>query len=124
MAVLRDTHGRRIDYLRVSVTDRCNLRCAYCMPAQGVPWQPHADRLSLNEIAQVVRAAADLGITRVRLTGGEPLVRPDLPQLVREIARVHGIEEISLTTNGMLLERGDVLALAQRFTKRNFARQK
>ena len=104
MAALCDTHGRRINYLRISVTDRCNLRCAYCMPAEGVPWQSDADRLSLDEIVQVVRAAADLGVTRVRLTGGEPLVRSDLPRLVSAIRRIYRIEEVSLTTNGLLLE--------------------
>jgi cyclic pyranopterin phosphate synthase len=105
MTTLCDTHGRRINYLRISVTDRCNLRCAYCMPAKGVQWQPRADRLTRDEIVQVVRAAATLGITRVRLTGGEPLVWPDLLQLVSEITRIRGIEEISLTTNGLLLEK-------------------
>lgn len=100
-----DSFGRTIDYLRISVTDRCNLRCAYCLPLTGVRWQPRADLLSLTEIIQVVEAAAGLGLRKIRLTGGEPLVRPDLPALVRAIAHVPGIEDISLTTNGMLLER-------------------
>jgi cyclic pyranopterin phosphate synthase len=105
MSELRDAFGRRIDYLRVSVTDRCNLRCAYCMPAAGVAWAPRGSLLSDDEIARVVRAAAALGVRKVRLTGGEPLARPDLPSLVRAIARIGGIEDISLTTNGTLLEK-------------------
>ena len=100
-----DFFGRTIDYLRISVTDRCNLRCAYCLPPAGVRWRPRADLLSITEIVRVVEVAAGLGIRKIRLTGGEPLVRPDLPALVRAIACVPGIEEISLTTNGMLLEK-------------------
>ena len=105
MNELRDPFGRRIDYLRVSVTDWCNLRCAYCMPAGGLRWKPKADLLTRDEIARIARAAARLGVRKVRLTGGEPLVRHDLPALVEAIARVEGVEEISLTTNGVLLER-------------------
>lgn len=104
MPELRDTFGRHIDYLRVSVTDRCNLRCVYCMPAEGVPWKPHADMLTYEEIARVVAVAAELGVRRVRLTGGEPLVRKNLPALVRELAGTPGIDEVSLTTNGLLLD--------------------
>lgn len=104
MPELRDTFGRHIDYLRVSVTDRCNLRCVYCMPAEGVPWKPHADMLTYEEIARVVAAAAELGVRRVRLTGGEPLVRRNIPALVRALAQTPGIEEVSLTTNGLLLD--------------------
>ncbi len=105
MPELHDAFGRRVDYLRISVTDRCNLRCAYCMPASGVSWKPRHDLLSASEIERVVRAAAGLGIRNVRLTGGEPLTRPDLVDLVRAIAQIDGIEDVSLTTNGMLLER-------------------
>lgn len=105
MTSLNDAYGRRIDYLRISVTDRCNLRCVYCMPAQGVAWKARAEILSVEEIIGVAEAAARLGIRAIRLTGGEPLVRPDLPRLVQELARIPGIEEISLTTNGLLLER-------------------
>ena len=105
MAELRDTYNRRIDYLRISITDRCNLRCVYCMPPQGVNWQPRSEILSCEEILRVVEAAAALGIRKVRLTGGEPLVRPDVSRIVGHIARLPGIEEISLTTNGLLLER-------------------
>lgn len=102
--MLIDRFGRQITYLRVSVTDRCNLRCVYCMPPEGVPWQQHENILHYEEILKVVRAAAQQGITEVRLTGGEPLVRRDLPDLVRMIAKVPGIADISLTTNGILLE--------------------
>jgi len=99
-----DSYGRRIDYLRISVTDRCNLRCIYCMPPEGVPHISHGEILSYEEIRAVVHAAAQLGIRRVRLTGGEPLVRADFPQLVRMLSRVEGIIELSLTTNGALLK--------------------
>lgn len=98
-----DAYDRPIDYLRISVTDRCNLRCIYCMPPDGVPWRPHADILRYEEIETVVRAAADLGITKVRLTGGEPLVRLGLVDLVRMIARIPGIDDLAMTTNGVLL---------------------
>lgn len=103
--VLRDRFGRQITYLRISVTDRCNLRCVYCMPPEGVPHIGHDDVLRYEEILQVVELAARYGVREVRLTGGEPLVRTDLPELVRMIAAVPGIEDISLTTNGLLLDR-------------------
>lgn len=102
---LKDRWGRQITYLRVSVTDRCNMRCVYCMPSEGVAWQPHETILRYEEIAQVVRVAAEHGVRQVRLTGGEPLVRKDLPDLVRMIAATPGIEDVSLTTNAILLER-------------------
>lgn len=105
MGELYDVFGRRIDYLRLSVTDRCNLRCVYCMPPEGIEWKPRSEILSFEEIIQVVNVAARLGIRKIRLTGGEPLVRRDLPSLVAAIARIPGIEDISLTTNGMLLEK-------------------
>jgi cyclic pyranopterin phosphate synthase len=105
MSELHDAFGRRIDYFRISVTDRCNLRCVYCMPPEGVQLEPHANMLRYEEIVQVVETAAALGIRKVRLTGGEPLIRPDVTWLVQSIARIPGIEEISLTTNGMLLEK-------------------
>ncbi|HDL85231.1 MAG TPA: GTP 3',8-cyclase MoaA [Candidatus Acetothermia bacterium] len=98
-----DRFGRRITYLRISVTDRCNFRCIYCMPASGVSWQPHAEILRYEEIIRVVRAAATLGIRKVRLTGGEPLVRDGIVDLVASISDISGIEEITLTTNGTLL---------------------
>lgn len=102
-AALRDPFDRTISYMRVSVTDRCNLRCIYCMPAEGLPWIPKGDQLSFDEIARVVEAAASLGLKSIRLTGGEPLIRPNLHELVARIAAVPGIEDISLSTNGLLL---------------------
>ena len=100
-----DPFGRAITYLRISVTDRCNLRCVYCMPKEGLQWQPRADQLSVEEIARVVESAAQGGVKRVRLTGGEPLVHPHIVEIVRRIASIPIIEEVSLTTNAMLLER-------------------
>ena len=100
-----DPFGRNINYLRISVTDRCNLRCIYCMPLEGVPQMSHSELLSYEEIQTVVRAAAELGINRIRLTGGEPLVRAELPELVRMLSRIEGIEELSLTTNGVFLKK-------------------
>jgi cyclic pyranopterin phosphate synthase len=100
-----DPFGRAITYLRISLTDRCNLRCVYCMPKQGLQWQARASQLSAGEIVRVVEAAASGGVTRVRLTGGEPLVHPQIVEIVRGIASVKGIEEVSLTTNALLLER-------------------
>jgi len=99
-----DPLNRPIEYLRISVTDRCNLRCIYCMPPEGVPWRPHEEILRYEEIVQVVRLAAELGIRKVRLTGGEPLVRPGLAGLIASLAGIPGIEDLSLTTNGTLLE--------------------
>lgn len=99
-----DSFNRRIDYLRVSVTDRCNLRCTYCMPAEGVPLLSHDDILSYEEIVGVVREAVGLGITKVRITGGEPLVRKGVVSLIRDIAAIGGITDLGLTTNGILLE--------------------
>src|SRR5512142_599763 len=103
--MLVDPFGRSITYLRVSVTDRCNFRCVYCMPPEGVVRRSHEAILRYEEIAAVVRAAAELGMRKVRLTGGEPLVRRDLPDLVAMIRAIPGIEDISLTSNGLLLER-------------------
>lgn len=103
--MLVDRFGRKITYLRVSVTDRCNLRCVYCMPPDGVAWQPHESIIRYEEILEIVKVAAEQGISEVRLTGGEPLVRLNLSDLVRWIAAVPGIKDISLTTNGLLLEK-------------------
>ena len=100
---MQDKFGRKIDYLRISLTDRCNLRCIYCMPEKGVPWQPHDQILRIEEIARFVRLAAQQGVRKVRLTGGEPLVRKGVVELVRDIAATPGIEDVSLTTNGILL---------------------
>ena len=101
----RDDFGRAINYLRVSVTDRCNLRCVYCMPAEGIKKRPHGDILRYEELALVVRAAADLGISKVRLTGGEPLTRLGLASFVGMVASTPGIDDLALTTNGTLLAR-------------------
>ncbi len=98
-----DKYGRPVDYLRVSVTDRCNLRCVYCMPPEGVPWKQRETILSLEQIAQLVEAAAGLGIQKVRLTGGEPLVRKGLADLVAAISAIPGIREVAMTTNAILL---------------------
>jgi cyclic pyranopterin phosphate synthase len=103
--MLRDSFGRVIDYLRISVTDRCNLRCVYCMPPQGIELKKHSEILTYEEIVALVRAAAGLGIRKVRLTGGEPLVRPHVERLVEMIAAVPGIEDVSMTTNAVLLDR-------------------
>jgi cyclic pyranopterin phosphate synthase len=98
-----DTHGRRVDYLRLSVTDLCNLRCTYCVPAEGVPKLAHEEVLTLEEHAEVARAAIALGVTKVRLTGGEPLVKRGLLTLVRELAATPGLATLALTTNGTRL---------------------
>ncbi len=100
-----DNFGRTITYLRISVTDRCNLRCVYCMPREGLQWQRREDQLSVDEIVRVVEVAAEGGVRRVRLTGGEPLVHPRIVDIVHRIAAIPGIQEVSLTTNAMLLEK-------------------
>ncbi len=100
---VKDRHGRTLDYLRISVTDRCNLRCVYCMPAEGVPYKPRDAILHSEEIARMVEAAAGIGFRTIRLTGGEPLVRRNLVGLVRRLASIPGIEDVALTTNGTLL---------------------
>jgi cyclic pyranopterin phosphate synthase len=102
---LHDGHGRRISDLRVSVTDRCNFRCQYCMPAEGLPWLDRREILRFEEVERLVRVMADMGVSDVRLTGGEPLVRREFPKLVSMLAAIDGIEDLSLTTNGYLLER-------------------
>ncbi len=102
---LRDGHGRLIGDLRVSVTDRCNFRCQYCMPAEGLPWLERSEILTFEEIARVVGVFASMGIRSVRLTGGEPLVRRDFPRLAAMLSEIEAIEDLSLTTNGFMLER-------------------
>ena len=102
---LVDRFGRIHTDLRISVTDRCNLRCFYCMPAEGVPFRSHAEILSFEEIERFVRIAAGLGINKVRLTGGEPLVRKGVCELVQMLAAVPGIDDVAMTTNGILLGR-------------------
>lgn len=99
-----DGCGRSINYLRVSVTDRCNLRCTYCMPAQGVEWLSHDDILSYEQLMRLCKQFASLGIEKIRLTGGEPLVRKGLPELIAGIKSIDGIQSVSLTTNGVLLK--------------------
>lgn len=101
---MKDQFGRRVEYLRVSVTDKCNLRCVYCMPLEGLPWMTRDEILSYEEIERIVRTMAGMGLRKVRLTGGEPLVRRDLPDLARMIAAVPGIQDLSLSTNAVLLE--------------------
>lgn len=100
-----DSHGRRIDYLRISLTDRCNLRCVYCMPAEGVPWKEPREILALEEIERFAAIAVEEGISKIRLTGGEPLVRRGVVGHVRRLRSLTGIEAIALTTNGTLLAR-------------------
>ena len=102
---MRDQYGRDLTDLRISLTDRCNLRCVYCMPADGIDFRPSDELLQDDELRLLVRVAADLGVRKVRLTGGEPTVRPGLVDLVREIAATPGIEDVALTTNGLLLDR-------------------
>src|ERR1700756_4472824 len=99
---LMDSFGRVHNNLRISVTDRCNIRCVYCMPEQ-VEFLPRAQLLTFEEIERFVRIAVPLGIDKLRLTGGEPLVRRDLPRLVEKLAAIPGIKDVGLTTNGMLL---------------------
>lgn len=98
-----DSFGREITYLRISVTDRCNQRCIYCMPAEGIRLLPHADILSFEQIAAVVHAAVHLGIDKVRLTGGEPLARKGIADLVRMLGRIEGLRTLAMTTNGTML---------------------
>jgi len=101
---LVDGYGRVHDSMRISVTDRCNIRCFYCMPEEGIRFQPREDILRFEEIAQVARVAAGLGIRKLRITGGEPLVRKDLPDLVAMLANLPGVDDIALTTNAVLLK--------------------
>ena len=110
---MRDQFGRRIEYLRVSVTDKCNLRCVYCMPLEGLPWLKKDEILSYEEIERIVRVMAGMGLRRVRITGGEPLVRRDLPKLAGMISAIPGIDDLSLSTNAVLLaEHVDALRAA------------
>src|SRR6476659_2578369 len=101
---LHDGHGRPISDLRVSVTDRCNFRCQYCMPAEGLPWLERAAVLSFEEIERIVALLAEMGVDELRLTGGEPLVRRDFPALATRLRAVDGLREVSVTTNGFLLQ--------------------
>ena len=103
MSTMVDGFGRRIHYLRVSVTDKCNLRCIYCMPLEGLAWLKREELLTYEEITEIVRTMAGMGLRRVRFTGGEPLVRKDLPDLIGMVSAIPGIEDISLSTNAVLL---------------------
>ena len=107
---MKDQFGRRIEYLRVSVTDKCNLRCVYCMPVEGLPWLKREELLTYEEIARIVETMAGMGLRRVRITGGEPLVRRDLPELARMLTSIGALDDLSLSTNGVLLaEHADAL---------------
>jgi GTP 3',8-cyclase len=103
MTQLTDGSGRKINYLRISVTDKCNFRCLYCMPEEGLQWLPKSEILSYEEITEIVRQLLPLGVTRLRITGGEPLIRPNLDRLVAQLKSLGGIEDISLSTNGVHL---------------------
>jgi cyclic pyranopterin phosphate synthase len=103
VTALRDQWGRSIEYLRISVTDRCNFRCVYCMPKEGLQWLPKAEILTYEEIAEVVRQLSPLGLRRLRITGGEPTIRPDLERLIGQLRAIPGIEDIALSTNGARL---------------------
>ncbi|MEK6266836.1 MAG: GTP 3',8-cyclase MoaA [Clostridium sp.] len=100
---MRDNYGRNINYLRISVTDRCNLRCIYCMPEKGVKSLKHDDILRFEDTLKIVKIAASLGINKIRYTGGEPLVMKDIDKLIYETSKIQGINDISITTNGILL---------------------
>src|ERR1044071_3871223 len=100
---MNDTFGRTVDYLRISITDRCNERCLYCMPEGYKGWEQSRDHLSAEEIIRVVRVAAELGFRKFRLTGGEPLVRGDILEIARKMKKISGVEVIGLSTNGVRL---------------------
>lgn len=100
---VHDRHGRPLGSLRMSVTDRCNLRCAYCMPEPDYVWLPRSELLSFEELARLARLFVGLGVTKLRLTGGEPLLRAELPRLVEQLVAIEGLEDVALTTNGILL---------------------
>ncbi|NJN81713.1 MAG: radical SAM protein, partial [Caldilineaceae bacterium] len=101
---MHDSYGRRVNYLRISLTDVCNLRCVYCMPEQ-MQFQPRHELMSDEEVLFLVRVGASLGVNKIRLTGGEPTIRPGVVDLVREIAAVPGIEDLAMTTNALLLDK-------------------
>jgi cyclic pyranopterin phosphate synthase len=100
---MKDSHGRNINYLRISVTDRCNLRCIYCMPEEGITSLEHEDILRFEDTLKIVKVASTLGINKIRYTGGEPLVMKDIDKLIYETSKLQGIEDIAITTNGLLL---------------------
>ena len=119
MEPLVDSYGRRIKSMRVSITDKCQFRCTYCMPAEGLPWLKKSEILSYEEITRVVRVAASIGIEQVRLTGGEPLVRRDVPELIRMLKPLPGLRSLSLTSNGVLLKKQAVLLAEAGLTRIN-----
>lgn len=100
---MKDSYGRSINYLRISLTDRCNLRCIYCMPKEGIVKRPYGDLLRFEDILKIIKAAATLGINKIRYTGGEPLIMKDIEYLIRETANIKGITDVAITTNGILL---------------------
>jgi cyclic pyranopterin phosphate synthase len=104
MNLLVDSYGRRIKSMRISITDKCQFRCTYCMPAEGLPWLKKAEILSYEEIVRIARVVVGIGIEQIRLTGGEPLVRRDIPELVHQLRQIDGLRSLSLTTNGILLK--------------------
>src|SRR3972149_10262882 len=104
MEKLIDTYKRRIDYLRISVTDRCNLRCVYCMPAEGIQLIEPNEILRYEEFLRIARIAVERGITKIRVTGGEPLVRKGIIEFIKELSSIKGLRDLSLTTNGVLLK--------------------
>src|SRR5437588_11831038 len=104
MEPLVDSYGRRIKSMRISITDKCNFRCTYCMPAEGLPWLKKSQILSYEELERITRIAVSIGIEQIRLTGGEPLVRRDVPDFVRQLRKIDGLRSLSLTTNGILLK--------------------
>ena len=112
---MEDKFGHRISYLRVSITDRCNERCLYCMPRELQEWLPHSEILNYDEITRLVRVASELGVTKIRITGGEPLTRRDVVTLFRKLSALPKIRDIGVSTNGSLLakstERGETLAI-------------
>jgi len=101
--MLKDNFGRTLDYLRISITDRCNLRCVYCMPQEGVEWKPHGSILTFEEIIRITKIIANLGIKNIKVTGGEPLLRRGASSLLNELKTIKGIGKVTLTTNGILL---------------------
>ena len=104
LAMMIDAHGRKINYLRLSVTDRCNLRCRYCMPADGIPLLPHGEILTYEELFLIARTAVSLGIEKIRVTGGEPLIRKGILEFLSRLGEIPGLRQLVLTTNGLLLE--------------------
>ena len=115
---MEDSFGHRISYLRVSVTDRCNERCRYCMPEEEQPWFAKEDTLTYEEMTRVVRVGATLGIKRIRVTGGEPLTRPGIAGFCGELTKIPGIEGVGISTNGTLLGKTENgITLAERLVK-------